>query len=792
MSLIKIYNTAEKSRDQIDAQFVVRTDILSQILEDIGSSSMEFPEQDFLIIGERGMGKTMLLTKIKYAIEFDLLLQIKLIPILFPEELNGVNDLFDFWSTTIDHLADINENYIELREDIKEINGFDKDAEQILFTKLTKKLSAHKENLILLIDNIDSLFEKIGEKESKRLREILITNKRLRIIGASSKAIESTFQYDKAFYEHFAIIKLKGLSYSETVILLQKLGDVFSSEKRINNIIKEEKYRIEALRSLTGGNLRNIVMLFNILLSDTKSDPIDDLLKILEDVTPINIHKITSLKKNQRKIVDYLAMKWDAVWVKEISTDVRMKSNEVSSQLKSLEENGIVISKETNSRKKMYQIRDRFFNIWYLMRYSRKNDRNRVKWLINFYKIWCSNDDLKKKGDNLLLKISNKNCSPYTVYIETIAFLLLDDVEQNQKQMIFQNAKNYLQSEKSKYFNELQSAYDLVEKKGTNESLQELEKLVSKKNDKYITRGIYFEKVKKNFKTAESFYKKAAKTNKAESYHRLAHLYKKFKKPNWEKMFEKAIDAGSNRALICYSRIFVNRNDLKKAEGLLLDRWSFSKNKEVGLFLGNLYEDHTNEFDKAIKLYKEIHETHNEPYALHRLAHIYEEKFKDNKNAEIYFKQAIDEGEESCKNCLAWNYYRANKKKNRAIELIEEAFGSNNSPSVAHTYSTIMLWDNRITDSVETAKIFLNDISFTSNHEGETFDYLMLLMKKNLLNIADNYFQDESNNFKEQFKPLYFALMTLLRDKYPNEITRMGEELSDTVLDLLNEIKNDS
>lgn len=65
-----VYNTGEKSRKQIDEEFVRQTEF-QMIMEDIRTSTMEFPEQEYLIIGEKGMGKTMLLTKLKYEIEND-------------------------------------------------------------------------------------------------------------------------------------------------------------------------------------------------------------------------------------------------------------------------------------------------------------------------------------------------------------------------------------------------------------------------------------------------------------------------------------------------------------------------------------------------------------------------------------------------------------------------------------------------------------------------------------------------------------------------------------------------
>lgn len=787
MSLIKIYNTGDKSYTQIEKEFVVRKDTLFQIMEDINSSNLDYPEQDYLIIGERGMGKTMLLTMIKHEILKNKQLKNKIIPILFPEELNSVNDLFDLWKVTAEHLSDISEKYPEL---VKDINNISIETEVECFNRLKKYLNANDDHIILLIDNIDSLFEKIGEEEAKRLREVLITNKRIRIIGASSQAIESTFRYDKAFYEHFITIKLGGLSYEETVLLLKKLGSIFNNIERIREIIRDEKYRIEALRNLTGGNIRNIVMLFNILLSDEKSDPLQDLMKILEDVTPLNIHKVNRLKKQQRKIVDFLAMKWDGVWLSEISKGVRMKSNLVSAQLKSLDQNQIVISKKTSTRKKIYQIRDRFFNIWYLMRYSRKEDKNKVKWLVNFYKIWCSNDDLVLKGEKLIQKISNKKCSPYTVYIEAVAFLLMENVTISQKIKIYEEAIDFFNSTDKKYISELSKVKNIALKPGGNiqSDISEIEKIVTSPESKFIKRGIYFEKVKKDFALAEKFYRKGMSENKAEAQHRLGHLFynQGFKK--WDNYFENSIKNGSREAVICYSNILLKEDNALKASQILITEW-LNGDEEVGLFLGRLYEDELDLPEKAKDIYLELIKKFDNPSASHYLGHIYENVFDDHTNAVKYFKKAIENGEEECKNCLAWNLYQRKVKKEEALTLISTFFEKDQSPEVAHTYSSILLWNNNVVESVEIAGIFMTDKNFIRENLNHVFSFLMELLKKKKFNIVDTFFQKEELDLKNILKPLYFALMYFLKEKYPDEFKRMGNELNETVNELISKIE---
>ena len=55
----------------------------------------------------------------------------------------------------------------------------------------------------------------------------------------------------------------------------------------------------------------------------------------------------------------------------------------VSGQLKRLETEGLVEKTAlAGTRRSGYQVSERFFNIWYLMRHGRPGDRRRALWLV--------------------------------------------------------------------------------------------------------------------------------------------------------------------------------------------------------------------------------------------------------------------------------------------------------------------------------------------------------------------------------------------------------------------------
>ena len=116
-------------------------------------------------------------------------------------------------------------------------------------------------------------------------------------------------------------------------------------------------------------------MLFDIFM-DEDGSAFDDLVKIIDEATPLYKHRMDDLPPVLQDIVHNIALNWDGILTKDIAKKTRLESKEVSSQLKQLEKCQIVESVYIG-KNKIYKIEERFFNIWYLMRFGRKKDRER-------------------------------------------------------------------------------------------------------------------------------------------------------------------------------------------------------------------------------------------------------------------------------------------------------------------------------------------------------------------------------------------------------------------------------
>lgn len=446
------YTPDEMPQEEFLERFVVREEIFEEIFKDIQTSDYAVANQHYIIVGQRGQGKTTLLRKLQIEVENDTKLAKFLIPVKFAEEQYQIRSLSRLWEEVADYLQSLHEeDFPHVLDDMEE-HFEDDDYELKAFSYLDSALKKKKKKLLLLIDNIDELIGKLNEKEQRRLREILLSSSSFRIVGGSTKMLEQHYDYGKPFYEFFKIIKLKGFTKEESIAFLRSIGKGKQKE-HMEEIIKTNPARIETLRQLTGGVPRTLVMLFDIFL-DEGGNAFDDLLKVLDEATPLYKHHIDELPNQLQEIVHTIAINWDGMYTAEIAKKTRLSTKVISAQLGKLEKYDIIESEQAG-KNKIYKIKERFFNIWYLMRFGRKKDRQRVEWLVRFLESWCTKEELNERANILIENMKNDNVNESYVFYMTEALGGTDSINAIISDNLIKEARLFLKNKDSNYINDL-------------------------------------------------------------------------------------------------------------------------------------------------------------------------------------------------------------------------------------------------------------------------------------------------------------------------------------------------
>jgi len=402
-----IYNPSLLSKEELKRYFVARNSLLNRLLDDLAREQSGYAPQHQLLIGLRGTGKTTLLHRLAIAIEEDEALKQNWLPLTFPEEQYNIANLADLWLNCLDALSDQlecngqNAASEQLDQHISRLPR--QDATEAL-ELLMAQAGQQGKGLLLLIDNIDLVFNRL-KKQHWVLRETLQSESRLLIIGASSTAIEASYQYDAAFYDFFKIDELKGLTQLEMQQTLLHLAEI-KQNTALTELITHDPARVKTIHSLTGGNPRTTILLYNVLVQGLlKGDVLSDLDGLLDQVTPLYKARFEELPDQAQQMVDALAIHWDPMNASQLAKTLDWDVNKVSAQLNRLQNIGIVEKQPpAQGKRHLFQISERFFNIWYLMRASRRV-RRRLIWLVQFLRLFFSADEQPQHAKQRLQKI---------------------------------------------------------------------------------------------------------------------------------------------------------------------------------------------------------------------------------------------------------------------------------------------------------------------------------------------------------------------------------------------------
>ena len=399
-----LYNPHLLSKEELLGLFSARQALLEELVKDLESTPRGEPAQHHLIVGQRGMGKTMLLRRLYYAVDDSPTLKEHWLALSFPEEQYNVATLSDFWLNCVDALSDAIESrgkaqaVQELDRAVEELRAVGEESERArraldLLTGTSEKLG---KRLLLLVDNADLVLARIGgEDEAWALREVLSSRPAVTFVGASSAALESAYEYGKAFYEFFRIHDLAGLSEKETRNLLLRYADQ-QGDDQVRKLLERDPGRLRTLHTLTGGNPRTLVLLFNIFAQGADGDVRADLERLLDQCTPLYKARFEALSPQAQQLVDALALHWDPVSAGELAKASRLSVNTASAQLNRLVREGVVEKVPYEPASKTgFQLAERFFNIWYLMRASRRV-RRRLIWLVEFLRMFYGEEELRE------------------------------------------------------------------------------------------------------------------------------------------------------------------------------------------------------------------------------------------------------------------------------------------------------------------------------------------------------------------------------------------------------------
>lgn len=747
------YQSANTDARIIKDSFLIRIHEYEVIMNDIRRNPMNGSVQHYLLLGRRGSGKSTLLKRLQVEIDTDEQLSKTHTAINLAEEQANIYRLCDLLEEIIYEL-DYRKVEVEHPEWEDDIHSYSRE----LFAAIHSAIEKSGKKVILLLDNIDRIFENLHE-EASLLREYLLNYDDIKIVGGSTRMTEHFWKYNKPFYEFFRVLELKPLNSIEIRTLLLNWSERLNLPE-LKDFVENKPGQLETIRILTDGLPRTLQFFVNILLTHTQETGYEYLRLIMDSVTPLYQERLNTLPPSQRKIVLQMAFIWESAGAKEIAEATKMDNKVISAQLKQLIEKGIAEKIETNTKNHLYRLSERFFNLWLIFTQGSPKEKRRAKWLTIFLENFYSSEEL-----NIIASEHLKTLKDGTINANKAALLTKAYAQSKYISSFLREALITTTLELGSIDRELKSqlpetttgifenALELYQKKGLKEAVKKIKEIEQDDGIRDLWLGILYQ-VTNNLSEAEKcFYTAITKGMKIASYC-LADLYKKQGKYELAEEF------------------------YIKADELNFNDSSFK--------LAKLY-DIQDKYELAEKYYLKAVEQ-KIPRISVSIAQFYF-KYSKFENAERYFKIGIEEKEKGAYFGLAITYYFQNKSKGQILDLIktEKEFGSWEDTNLYGFEIILYAWAGQFEELNIALK---NYISKQTYKDFEVIIRSLLVHHQNNIVVKLFYNNELGQELTERFQPLHYAANLIIK-KDSNTELKIPPELQDTVNKILEEIKQE-
>ncbi|MBK6998491.1 MAG: tetratricopeptide repeat protein [Rhodoferax sp.] len=380
--------------DPKDLEFILvqRQELIQDAVERVRESALTDHKHHLLFVGPRGCGKTHLITLIVSRLTDDAELADRL-RIAWLNEDETCTTLLEFLLKI--HAALVARYPEEFREDhlseayeLKADAALDRVAQQLLSTLGPR-------TLLVVTENLDALFEGLGDAGQKKLRAFIQEHPKLSIVATAQRLVQDLSSRTSPFFGFFQTEHLKTLHVDEANQLLQKIAQLQGKTDLVAFLATNQgRSRVRALHHLSGGNHRIYIVLSQFITRDTIDSLLGPFMKMVDELTPYYQERIRWLPPLQRKIVEYLCSREGTAPVKDIAKRLFATPQTISSQLQDLREKGYVEANQ-RGRESLYEIREPLMRICVEVKDNQRIQPLRL--LVDFLRVWYDDKELKRR-----------------------------------------------------------------------------------------------------------------------------------------------------------------------------------------------------------------------------------------------------------------------------------------------------------------------------------------------------------------------------------------------------------
>ncbi|WP_139559121.1 ATP-binding protein [Methylotetracoccus oryzae] len=388
-TFLSVFTPSRTAPEDLESIFVQRQEILADAVERIHESATTPNKHHLLFVGPRGTGKTHLITLLVHRLGSDVELRDRLHIAWLNEDETSTTLLEFLHRIYLALVRRYHESYSEASlEPIYDLDPI--TAESQLGRLLREQLKDR--TLLVAVENLDALFQGLGESGQQRLRAFIQEHPILSIVATAQRLVDDIAKRKSVFFGFFQTELLDTLTVEEAAELLGKIA-ALKQQPDLAAFLRSPRgrSRIRALHHLSGGNHRIYIVLSQFITSDSVEALVGPFSRMIDEMTPYYQERIRWLPPLQRKIVEYLCTRERPTPVKDLARRLFASPQSISGQLKDLRANGYVQAAQ-RGRESLYEIAEPLMRICVEVKENQAGTPLRL--LVDFLRVWYDADDL--------------------------------------------------------------------------------------------------------------------------------------------------------------------------------------------------------------------------------------------------------------------------------------------------------------------------------------------------------------------------------------------------------------
>jgi tetratricopeptide (TPR) repeat protein len=379
----------------LEAIFVGREPLLRNVLEKIADSATSGATHHVLVYGPRGIGKSHFISLLHHRLINDSKLRDS-IQIAWLNEDETTTSMVQLLVRIYRSLC----KWYPHDYSVEWLNEMLDQPPDEIATVLTRRLVARfeKRRLIILIENLNLLFENLGTEGQHQLRTLLHEHPFACLIATSQQLFKAVTDRSEPFFGFFQQIPLKPLALPDAQQLLTKIAETKGQSDLVRFLnTPDGRGRVRAIHDLAGGNHRVYIVLSGFVTRESLDQLITPFQKMADDLTPYYQERLRWVSPLQRQIVELLCRQHGTVNPKEIARRLLVDQRSIGKQVRLLEEIGYLTSTK-RGRETYYELSEPLMRLAYEVK-----EQSLLQMLIEFLRIWyrpAEIDKLRSAGLN--------------------------------------------------------------------------------------------------------------------------------------------------------------------------------------------------------------------------------------------------------------------------------------------------------------------------------------------------------------------------------------------------------